>query len=165
MEAVVLLMVSFRGILPAHTVLSSLQAPLAAAGSCLDWALAQAYPRATSQPMILSNTSDSGNAHMWHLTSSSVKASNFSLHRLMIHHLLLLMASYVESGSVKQHWPYIFPDSKSWFQETIPFPNIQQRKRCDKGREKQNCKHHLLRCDLVVLNEGFWMQEEKQVLL
>lgn len=90
-------------------------------------------PRATSQPMILSNTSDSGNTHMWHLTSSSAKASNFPLHRLMIHHLLLLMASYVESGSVKQQWPYIFPNSKSWFQETIPFPNIQQTRDRGKG--------------------------------
>lgn len=110
-------------ILPAHMVLSCLQAPLAAAGSCMDQAPARADPPAASQPLLLSNISDSGSNRMWWLTSSSARASHFPLNRHMIHHLLLTV-SYVWSNSVQQHWPYGFPNSKSWFQETIPFPNI-----------------------------------------
>lgn len=90
-------------ILLAHTVLSSLRAPLAVAGSCVDQGPAPADPRAASQPSFLSNVGESGNKCTWQLTSSSVKASHFTLNRHMIHHLLLLTVPYAWSDSLKQH--------------------------------------------------------------
>lgn len=57
-------------------------------------------------------------------------------------HHLLLMVYWVWSDLVKQCSPYRFPNSKFWFQENMPFPNIeeiQQTKVYVKEIERQNC--------------------------